>query len=189
MVWPLLVVALLVAPRVAVAEPPPAPAPAAASAAPSVDAPAPAPAAPATAMPATAAPRADPPLDSPAPELPGEGTGYLLFKTLVVLALVVAIIYLTLNVGVRKLLRIAPQGGALVKVVDRVALEPKKSVLVVQVGGEFLLLGSSESSLSFLTKLDGAGVERALAERLQQPAGASFLERLDALARPARKEK
>ena len=183
MVWLLLVVALLAAPRAAVAEVAPA-----AAATTAVN---PAPVAPdtvatpsAAAPPAVAAaPRVDPLFDSPSPEMPGEGTGYLLFKTLVVLGLVVAIIYLTLNVGVRKLLRLSPQVGALVKVVDRVALEPKKSVLVVQVGGEFMLLGSSESNLSFLTKLDGPGVERALAERVQQPATSGFLDRLNALAR------
>jgi flagellar protein FliO/FliZ len=186
MVRLLLVVALLAVPRVAAAEVAPAePVPAAASPGPAPAVPAPSTvASPApVAAPAPAAPRVDPLFDSPSPEMPGEGTGYLLFKTLVVLGLVVAIIYLTLNVGVRKLLRLSPQAGALVKVVDRVALEPKKSVLVVQVGGEFLLLGSSESSLSFLTKLDGPGVERVLAERVQQPPSSGFLDRLNALAR------
>lgn len=177
MVRHLLVVALLLAPLAAHAEVAPAPAPAAPDAAAAPTAPS---AAPAAQTPSRADSLVDP---APAPEVPGEGTGYLLFKTLVVLGLVVAIIYLTLNVGARKLLRLGPQAGALVKVLDRVALEPKKSVLVVQVAGEFMLLGSSEGSLSFLTKLDGPAVERALAERLQQAPQVGFLERLNTLAR------
>lgn len=142
------------------------------------------PAAQAPAAQPPASPQQDPSLYGDAPEV--ESGGYLLFKTLVVLAMVVALIYLTLNFGVRKLFRLGPQATSLVKVVDRVAVEPKKSLLVLQVGAEYLLVSSSEQGMSLLSKLDAENVQKALAERIAaQPAMPSFLERLNALGKPA----
>jgi flagellar biogenesis protein FliO len=178
----LLLIAALAAPGSAAAQAqlPSAPAPAAAPAA------APAPTPPVAAPPAAAKdPAKDPALygsmDEPSPV---DGPGYLLFKTLVVLGLVVAVIYLTLNVGARKLLKLGPQSNALVKVVDRVPLEPKKSLYVLQVGGEFLLVGASEQGLALVSKLDAEGVQKALAERIAAQPTPTFLERLNALTKP-----
>ena len=113
-----------------------------------------------------------------------ESTGYLLFKTLVVLGVVVAFIYLTLNVGARKLLKLGPARSALVKVVDRVALDPKKSLYVLEVGGEYLLVGSSEHALNFISKLEPEQVQKVLAERVaSRGASPTFLDRLGALAK------
>ena len=57
-----------------------------------------------------------------------------------VLGIVVALAYLTLNVGLRKLLGIRTTGGArgLVEVLERVPLDQKRVLFVVRAGDELL---------------------------------------------------
>lgn len=183
MVRLLLLTALLAAPLTAAADAVPAPANAA-----------PAPAIQLATLPTTPAATVQPaaaqltasgsPID-PEP-VQGESAGFLLFKTLVVLGVVVAFIYLTLNVGARKLLRLNGPGNALVKVIDRVPLDPKKSLYVVHVAGEFMLVGAAEQGMSLLSKLDAEAVQKLLTERAQAKPQSKFLERLNALARPGK---
>ena len=173
----LLLTALLAAPLTAAAE---------ASAQPQASAPVVVQTAAPVAAPAAASPsRPDPAGPSSIDELgPPESAGYLLFKTLVVLGVVVAFIYLTLNVGARKLLKLNAPANAIVKVVDRVPLDPKKSLYVLHVAGEFMLVGAAEQGLSFLSKLDGEAVQKLLAERVRARPPSRFLEKLNALGRP-----
>ena len=117
-----------------------------------------------------------------------DNSGYLLFKTLVVLALVVAIIYLTLNVGARRLFQLAPSSQALVQVIERVPLDAKKSLFIVSAAGEYLLVGSTETGLNLISKLPTDEVMQALAKRdALRAAGPTFLSRLQALAPASRK--
>lgn len=97
------------------------------------------------------------------PELAAEdfSVGWTLFRTLVVLAMVVALAYLTLNIGLRRLLGIrAPVGTSVVTVLERVALDQKRSLFVVEAGGEVLLIGGGDSALSLIAKLDRVEVEK-----------------------------
>jgi len=90
------------------------------------------------------------------------GLGWTLLRTLVVLGIVVALAWLTLNVGLRKLLGIRPvsRGAPLVTVLERVPLDQKRSLFVVRAANEVLLLGGGDAGLSLLSKLDAAEVER-----------------------------
>jgi flagellar biogenesis protein FliO len=103
------------------------------------------------------------------PELAGGeelNLGWTLVRTMVVLGMVVALVYLALNVGLRKLLGIKPTAGtSLVTVLERVALDQRRSLFVVEAAGEVLLIGGSDNSLTLLSKLDRAEVERLRAER------------------------
>ena len=97
------------------------------------------------------------------PELAAEefSLGWTLVRTMIVLAMVVALAYLTLNVGLRRLLGIrAPVGTSLVTVLERVPLDQKRSLFVVEAGGEVLLIGGGDSALSLITKLDRAEVDK-----------------------------
>jgi flagellar protein FliO/FliZ len=93
-------------------------------------------------------------------EFEGEmNLGWTLLRTLLVLGIVVGLAWLTLNVGLRKLLGIRPVVGTrLVTVLDRVALDQKRSLFVVQVADEYLLLGGSDQSLALISKLDSKAV-------------------------------
>ena len=194
----LLLTAFLAAPPTAAADVPPAAAPSApvapapaqaAPSAPAATAPSPAPQAAPVASPPAAqpSPQNDPALygSPPAGNGPDTDLAGVLLKMLVMLGVVVAVIYLTLNVGLRRMLKLGPQPSSIVKVVDRVALDPKRALVVLQAAGEYLLVASSEQGISFLSKLDPEGVGKVLAERVAAPPQPSFLERLNALAKPA----
>ncbi len=124
-------------------------------------------------------PRSEPP-DLAAAEL---DLGWSLVRTLVVLGLVVAIAYLTLNVGLRKLLGLAPMGArkGLVSVIERVALDQKRALYVIKAGDELLLLGSADQTLSLITRLDAKhleGLATAPAPNPTAPLMSPFLQKL-----------
>lgn len=128
----------------------------------------------ATAEPAgDAAPRADRGADRPqwetqAPsQLEGEeelSMGWTLVRTLLVLGIVVMSIYVSLNFGLRRLMGIkAPMGarGAVVEVLERVALDQRRSLFVIKAANEYLLVGGADTSVQLVAKLDAAEVEKA----------------------------
>jgi flagellar protein FliO/FliZ len=162
----LLGAALVFAPAASRAQAPSTPAP---QAAPAVQA------APTPAVQAT--PRAEPAWEDPTLEQPAEAgeeqesLGWTLFRTLMLLGAVVAAIYLTLNVGLRRLMGL--QGTALgrqplVSVVERLTLDPKRSLFVVKAADEYLLVGGGEGGLQLLSKLDPEAVAR-IREQQQRP--------------------
>jgi flagellar protein FliO/FliZ len=166
---------LLLAPALVVAQ---APAPAQPAAA--APAPAPAPvAAPPVAAPPTASAPASPTAASPQSELPDpfaaqppppeeqESLGWTLVRTLLLLAAVLAMIYLTLNVGLRRLMGLQSVGMGrqpVVTVVERVALDQRRTLFVLKAADEYLLVGGGEGGLQLLSKLDTQAVERIRAE-------------------------
>ncbi|MEW5739330.1 MAG: flagellar biosynthetic protein FliO [Myxococcota bacterium] len=118
------------------------------------------------------------------PELAGGdelNLGWTLVRTMLVLGMVIALVYLTLNVGLRKLLGIRPTAGtSMVTVLERVPLDQRRSLFVVEAAGEVLLIGGSDNSLTLLSKLDRAEVDRLRAARASgQPVQLSpFLQKL-----------
>jgi flagellar biogenesis protein FliO len=92
--------------------------------------------------------------------------GWSLVKTFVVLGLVVALAWLTLNVGLRKLLGVGPVGRVgIVSVIERVPLDQKRTLYVVRAGDEVLLLGASDLSVNFLSRLDPKVLEAVTPKR------------------------
>jgi flagellar biogenesis protein FliO len=121
----------------------------------------------------TFVPEPEIPRSEPPPGIGGEDLdlGWALVRTIVVLGLVIGLVYLTLNIGLRKLLGIKPaSSGGLVTVLERVTLDPKRSLFVVEAAGEVLLLGGADEAVTFLAKLDPAAVEKAKAARSVTPA-------------------
>lgn len=95
--------------------------------------------------------------------------GWSLVQTFVVLGLVVALAWLTLNVGLRRLMGLAPAGRrGIVSVVERVPLDQKRALYVVRAGGEVLLLGASELSVNVITKLDASVLDVPVATSTPQ---------------------
>ncbi len=101
----------------------------------------------------------------PAPDDPS--LLWTLVRVLVVLSLVVGLVYLTLNVGLRRLLGVPLGGqlGKLVTVLDRTQLDAKHYLLVIKAGNEFLLVSSGEGGVNLITKLDPTEVEKIQAEK------------------------
>ncbi len=130
-----------------------------------------APAQPAAAAPELAAPAKgelpDPFEAQPTAE-ESESMGWMLVRTVLLLLAVLASIYLTLNVGLRKLMGLQGVGvgrQSVVSVVERVPLDQRKALFVLKAADEYLLVGSGEGGLQLLSKLDTQAVERIRAER------------------------
>lgn len=147
------------------------------------------PVAPTTAAPAPSvapAPVVIPEPEIPRSEPPGLGpdddlsVGWTLLRTMLVLGIVVALAWLTLNVGLRRLMGIKPVVGTpVITVLERVALDQKRALFVVEAAGEVLLIGGGEGSLSLLTKLERAEIDKL--QRAREGSGVQlspFLQKL-----------
>ncbi len=119
---------------------------------------APAPAvAPPVVIPEPEIPRSEPPFDSD----DDMSVGWTLLRTMSVLGIVIALAWLTLNVGLRKLMGIKPViGTPVVSVLERVPLDQKRALFVVEAAGEVLLIGGGEGSLSLITKLERSEIDK-----------------------------
>jgi flagellar biogenesis protein FliO len=121
-------------------------------------------------------------LDSPEPP-EGESVGWALFRSTMVLGAVLALIYLVLNVGLRRMMGLRLGAGGrepLVQVVERVPLDPKRSMFVIKAAGEYLLVGGGDGALNLISKLDPAEVARLERERVTPatPVISPFLQKL-----------
>jgi len=108
------------------------------------------------------------PTPPPGMEEEPESLGWMLTRTLLLFGAVVASIYLTLNVGLRKLMGLqgVPTGRpSVVSVLERVPLDQRRTLFVLKAADEYLLVGGGESGLQLLSKLDTAAVERIRSER------------------------
>jgi len=102
-------------------------------------------------------PRSEPPFES-ADDL---SVGWTLLRTMAALGIVVALAWLLLNVGLRRLMGIKPVVGMpVVSVIERVALDQKRALFVVEAAGEVLLIGGGEGSLSLITKLERSEIDK-----------------------------
>ena len=124
-----------------------------------------------------------PELELPTSELDSKGEdlnlGWTLVRTALVLGIVVSLIYLTLNIGLRKLLGIKPPTSrGLVTLLERVPLDQKRSLFLIRAGSEVLLLGGSDASLQLITKLDASEVEKLQQHRPPAVAISPFLLKL-----------
>lgn len=97
-------------------------------------------------------------------------------QTIFALALVCGLAYLIFRVI---LPRLAVNYGStsMVRIVDRIGLEARKSLFVIEVAGKFLLIASSESGVQLVAELDPADAKVAEDEILKNralPAGSAF---------------
>ncbi|MDQ7837842.1 MAG: flagellar biosynthetic protein FliO [Thermodesulfobacteriota bacterium] len=83
----------------------------------------------------------------------------VLCKMIFALAMVLGLFFLALH-GARKLrvLQEKACGGNLIKILATKGIAPKKYVSVIEVGGEIIVLGMSEGSVSLLTRMDRAQI-------------------------------
>ena len=83
------------------------------------------------------------------------GYGAMLFKMVLALVITCILAFVILKWGMRKLVNHTGQ-DAQMRVLARLPIEPRRSVIVVKVSGRTLVLGSSESGVELLTELHGA---------------------------------
>lgn len=112
--------------------------------------------------------------------------GSLAFQTFLALGIVILLVYLTLNYGLRRMMGLRPIafGGRarLVDVVERIPLDQKKAMYVVKAAGEYLLVGGTEGGLNLISKLDGEAVAQVQRDNAAAAASAApvspFLQKL-----------
>jgi len=111
-----------------------------------------------------------------------ESLGWTLLRTLVVLGIVVGAIYLTLNVGLRRLMGlkgVVAGRASVVSVLERIPLDQRRTLFVLEAAGEYLLVGGGDAGLQLISKLDAAEVARIRAS--SPPSGtplSPFLQKL-----------
>lgn len=97
------------------------------------------------------------------------------------LALVVGLILITWHFS-GKLMRGFPVGQQLlskhIRLIETRYLGPKKSLLLVEVGGEYLLLSNSDSGLTFIKQIDMIEEIEIIEEKPEQSKFATLLTRL-----------
>jgi flagellar biosynthetic protein FliO len=117
-----------------------------------------------------------------AQEVPG-GYGVVLLQTLFALAGVCVLAWVVLRWGARRGLGMGALGGR-VRVLERIALEPRRALYVVKVGERVLLLGAGDGgSPTLITEIDPATLPP---EEARKPTGEAFR---DVLARVTGKAK
>ena len=77
-----------------------------------------------------------------------------LLRVVLVLAGVLVLSYAILRHGLPRFVR-PPSTDGYMELVSRFPLEPRRTLYVIRAGSTLVLLGSSESGLSFLARLDG----------------------------------
>lgn len=99
------------------------------------------------------------------------------FGMLIALGVVIVLIYLVLRwiaqqSGVR-----LPGNHQLFRVCDRISLEPKKGLWVIEVAGQYLVVATHEHGVTMLDKLDAHAVQEHI-EGLEKPPVGGLWERL-----------
>lgn len=98
-------------------------------------------------------------------------------KVLAVLAILAAAAYaLVRYVGPR--VPTAASDGGPIRVLTRYPLEPRKTLYLIQVGDETLLVGSADNSLSLLRTLPPGTLDLSQFDRQKTSAPGAFLEKL-----------
>ena len=95
----------------------------------------------------------------------GASLFWMLAQTLLALALVCGLAVVLFRWLLPRLQNLSSPSGGMVRVVDRVGIEPRKSLLIVEVAGRWLLISTSEAGVHLISELDAAAAEEAASER------------------------
>lgn len=98
--------------------------------------------------------------------VPGSGSGasflLMLVQTVLALGLVCGLAYALFRWVLPHLTQVSGGApGSMVRIVDRVRLDTRKSLYVIEVAGRWLLVASSESGVQLISELDGENAEAA----------------------------
>lgn len=84
----------------------------------------------------------------------------MLVQTVFALVLVCGLAYLIFRVILPRL-AVSYGTNNMVRVVDRIALDARKSLYVIEVAGKWMLVASSENGVQFISELDAASAKTA----------------------------
>jgi len=102
---------------------------------------------------------------------------WMLLQTIFALAMVIGLAYLIFRVILPRL-AVSYGSNNMVRVVDRIGLEARKSLYVIEVAGKWMLVASSENGVQFIAELNAADAklaeEEILKNRQLPEGGAAF---------------
>jgi flagellar protein FliO/FliZ len=120
---------------------------------------------------------------------------WMLLQTIFALALVCGLAYLIFRVILPRL-TVNFGTNNMVRVVDRVSLEARKNLYVIEVAGKWMLVASSENGVQFIAELnpqEARAAEQELSKNRQIPAdsasGKLFSDKLNAAMSRSKEEK
>jgi flagellar biogenesis protein FliO len=87
----------------------------------------------------------------------------MILETMLALGLVCGLAYVVFR-WVLPRLNAARSAGSMVRVVDRIGLDARKSLMVIEVAGRWLLIATSEAGVQLVSELDAETAERAADE-------------------------
>ena len=99
----------------------------------------------------------------PLPAIAWLDTFWLLLQTAFALALVCGLAIFVFRYLLPRL-NVVALNRSVVRVIDGASLDARKRLVVVEVAGKYLLLALSENGVQTVTELDGAEVEKAVAD-------------------------
>lgn len=109
---------------------------------------------------------------------------WMLIQTVVALGLVCGLAYLIFRVVLPRL-AVGYGTSNMVRIVDRIGLDTRKSLYVIEVAGKWMLVASSESGVQFIAELDAEAALKAeemvaASRKLPEPGafGKSFADKL-----------
>lgn len=97
--------------------------------------------------------------------------GWMLVRMVLVLAAVCALAYGLLRWGLRRLAPMQNAESANLEVVEQLGVGPKRSIMVVRAGDDYLLVGCSEAGFEALGRLDPEGFDDLIAATASTGAG------------------
>ena len=109
-------------------------------------------------------------LPTTADPLPPSHSGFLeFFEVLFILAGVLLLAYALLRLGLPRMFGMAGSGSGPIQIVARQALEPRKTLYLVNVGSQVFLLGTAENQVQYLTVIDPENASAVLSMQSREP--------------------
>ncbi|MEW6605872.1 MAG: flagellar biosynthetic protein FliO [bacterium] len=96
--------------------------------------------------------------------------GMVCLRMVVALGIVCVVAYFILSKIVPRAMRANLGTGRMIKVVDYFRLEPKKTLYIIEVEGEYILIGVTEQMISplVLTQLNQEAIKKVVSQQTQQ---------------------
>lgn len=121
---------------------------------------------------------------------PAGGGSISLFASFLQMSLALAVVVgliLLVYYGATRLVKTVPsfgQAGKAIRVVEVRALGPRKTLVLVEVGGEYLLLASTDNQLALLKQIDMLEEIEVLSEKTERSPFLAFLNKTSSNVRP-----
>ena len=111
--------------------------------------------------------------------------GMLFLRMLIFLGLVLVLIYILLRKVLPLLIQVPGQGNRTVKILERVALDQKRSLLVVEVQQKVYLIGAAEGQINVLMELDREKMASSVVVPQKPPSFQEILKRTFSRSKPS----